>query len=135
MQDFDPMEKRQVNPWTWQDKFGFSQAWRLDGAQALILLAGQSSVSAEGELVGEDDFEAQVRQIFENLRTVLEGCGAGLESIFKVVVYLTDIANLPAYERIVADALPGPKPVGTALQVSALAAPGMMIEVDATAVV
>jgi enamine deaminase RidA (YjgF/YER057c/UK114 family) len=128
------MEKRQVNPWTWQDQYGFSQAWRLDGAQAVILLAGQSAVSAEGELVGEGDFEAQVRKIFDNLRTVLEGCGAGLESIFKVVVYLTDIANLPAYERIVKETLPGPKPAGTALQVSALAAPGMMIEVDATAV-
>ena len=129
------MEKRQVNPWTWQDNFGFSQAWRLDGAQALILLAGQSSVSAEGELVGDGDFEAQVRQIFENLRVVLEDCGAGLESVFKVVVYLTDIANLPDYERIVAETLPGPKPAGTALEVSALAAPGMMIEIDATAVV
>jgi enamine deaminase RidA (YjgF/YER057c/UK114 family) len=134
VQDCNGMEKRQINPWTWQDELGFSQAWRLDGAQTLILLAGQSSVAADGTLVGEGDFEAQARQTFANLRTVLAHCGAQLESIYKLVVYLTNIANLPTYERIVAEVLPGPKPVGTALEVSALATPGMMIEIDATAV-
>jgi 2-iminobutanoate/2-iminopropanoate deaminase len=129
------MQPRQVNPWTWQDELGFSQAWRLEGAQALILLAGQAAVAADGQLVGEGDFEAQVRQIFANLRTVLEASGAGLESIYKLVVYVTDVANLPVYERIAKELLPGPKPAGTALEVSALAAPGMLVEVDATAVV
>jgi enamine deaminase RidA (YjgF/YER057c/UK114 family) len=134
MQHFRGMEKRQVNPWTWQDKLGFSQAWRLDGPQAIVLMAGQSAVAADGTLVGEGDLEAQVRQIFTNLRIVLEASGASLDSIYKLVVYLTDIGNLPTYERIVADVLPGPKPCGTALEVRALAAPGMMVEIDATAV-
>lgn len=128
------MEKRQVNPWTWQDRLGFSHAWVLDGTKKLILLAGQASVSADGELVGEGDFEAQVRQTFANLSTVLEHCGAGLDSIFKLVVYLTDIGNLATYERVVAETLPGPKPAGTAVEVSSLAVPGMLVEVDATAV-
>jgi enamine deaminase RidA (YjgF/YER057c/UK114 family) len=130
-----PMEARQVNPWTWQDELGFSQAWRLDEPRSLILMAGQAAVAADGTLVGEGDFEAQVRQIFANLGTVLEASGAGLDAIYKVVVYLTDIGDLPAYERVVRELLPGPKPCGTALQVVALAVPGMMIEVDATAVV
>jgi 2-iminobutanoate/2-iminopropanoate deaminase len=127
------MERRQVNPWAWQDRLGFSQAWRLDRPQTVILMAGQASVGADGNLVGESDFEAQVRQIFANLRTVLEDAGAGLDAIYKLVVYLTDIRNLPVYERIVADTLPGPKPCGTALEVRALADPGMLVEVDATA--
>jgi 2-iminobutanoate/2-iminopropanoate deaminase len=134
VQDSNGMDKRQINPWTWQDKLGFSQAWRLEGAQTLILLAGQSSVAADGTLVGEGDFEAQTRQVFANLRTVLGDSGAQLESIYKLVVYLTDIANLPTYERIVAEVLPGAKPAATAVEVSSLAAPGMLIEVDATAV-
>ena len=134
MQDSTGMDKRQINPWTWQDKLGFSQAWRLEGAQTLILLAGQSAVAGDGTLVGEGDFEAQARQVFANLRTVLRDSGAQLESIFKLVVYLTNIADLPTYERIVAEVLPGAKPAATAVEVSSLAAPGMMIEVDATAV-
>ena len=65
---------------------------------------------------------------------MLEHAGAGLDAIYKLVVYLTDIRNLQAYERIVFETFPGPKPAGTALEVSALAVPGMLIEVDATAV-
>jgi len=126
---------RQINPWTWQDALGFSQGWRVERPEAIILLAGQAAVAADGSLVGEGDFEAQVRQIFENLRTVLAEGGAGLDSIYKLVVYLTDMANLPIYERLVAELLPGPKPAGTALGVTALASPHMMIEIDATAVV
>ena len=129
------MDKRQVNPWTWQDKFGYSQAWRVDDAAAVIFVAGQGPLSADGELVGAGDFDAQVRQTFENMRAVLEDAGASLESVVKLNVYLTDIATLPEYGRIRAELLPGAAPAGTAVQVGALAIPGMVIEVDAVAVV
>ena len=129
------MEKRQINPWSWQDRLGYSQAWRVDGAGATVFLAGQGPVSAAGELVGEGDFAAQVRQTFANVRTVLEQAGASLESIVKLTVYLTDIGCLREYGRIRAEALPGPPPAGTAVEVTALAVPGMLIEVDAVAVV
>ena len=36
------MEKRQINPWSWQDMYGYSQAWRVDGAEAVVFLAGQA---------------------------------------------------------------------------------------------
>ncbi|HZT44614.1 MAG TPA: RidA family protein [Gaiellaceae bacterium] len=129
------MEKRQVNPWSWQDRFGFSQAWRVDGAQAVVFVAGQGALSPEGELVGDGDFEAQVRQTFANLATVLEQAGASLESVVKLGVYLTDIGALREYGRLRAELMPGPPPASTAVQVGALALPGMMIEVEAFAVV
>ena len=43
------MEKRQINPWSWQDRFGFSQGWRVDDAEAVVFVAGQGAVSADGE--------------------------------------------------------------------------------------
>jgi len=79
-------ERRQVNPWRWQEQFGFSQALRVDGAGWLVFVAGQRSVSAEGELIGEGDFDAQVRQTFENLGTVLEESGASLDAVVKLGV-------------------------------------------------
>src|SRR3954464_14128636 len=97
------MNKKQVNPWAWQDQFGFSQAWRVDGAQSIVFVSGQAPISPEGALVGEGDFEAQTRQVFENLRTVLTDAGASLEAIVKITVYLTDIARLPDLGRIKAD--------------------------------
>lgn len=83
------MDKRQVNPWSWQDQLGFSQAWRVDGPQSIVFLAGQAPISPDGKLVGEEDFEAQARQVFENLRTVLEQSGATFQTIVKLTVYLT----------------------------------------------
>jgi 2-iminobutanoate/2-iminopropanoate deaminase len=129
------MEKRQVNPWSWQDRAGFSQAWRVEGAEAVVFVAGQGPVSADGELVGEGDFEAQARQTLENLRTVLEQAGASFESIVKLTVFLTDIGTLREWGRIRAELMPGPAPASTAVQVGALALPGMTIEVEAIAAV
>ena len=65
------MERRIVNPWTWQDRFGFSQGWTVDEPRSIVFVSGQGPISADGEIVGEKDFEAQTRQVFENLRTVL----------------------------------------------------------------
>ena len=128
------MEKQQVNPWTWQDLAGFSQAWRVDGASTVVFVSGQAPISAEGELVGEGDFEAQVRATFENLGTVLEQAGASFDHVVKLGVFLTDIGRLRDYGRIRAELMPGPPPASTAVQVVALAVPGMMVEVEAFAV-
>ena len=128
------LQRRQINPWSWQERFGYTQAWRVDGADAVVFLAGQGPISAEGELVGEGDFAAQARQTFENIKTVLEQAGAAMDSLVKLTVYLTDIDELRAYGQVRREFIPGPPPAGTAVQVGALAVPGMMIEVDAVAV-
>jgi reactive intermediate/imine deaminase len=129
------MNKRQVNPWTWQDRFGFSQAWRVDEARSVVFVSGQGPISAEGELVGDGDFEAQTRQVFENLQTVLAEAGASLEAVVKVTVFLTDMGTLRDYGRIKAEFIPGEQPASTAVEVTSLALPGMMIEVEAIAAV
>lgn len=127
------MEKTQVNPWSWQDRAGFSQAWRVDGAQTLLFVSGQAPVSAEGQLVGEGDFEAQAEQVFQNLREVLDGAGASFADVVKLTVFLTDIGRLRDYMQVKARYVEGAQPASTALEVSALALPGMMIEVEAIA--
>ncbi|MGN6170247.1 MAG: RidA family protein [Solirubrobacteraceae bacterium] len=128
------MDKQQVNPWTWQDQLGFSQAWRVDGAQTVVFLAGQTPISPQGDLVGKGDFEAQTRQVFENIRSVLEQSGAGFDSIVKLTVYMVDTSRLRDYARVKAEYIPDPQPASTAVGVASLARDGMMIEVEATAV-
>ena len=76
-----------------------------------------------------------MRRTFENLRTVLEEAGASLGSIVQLGVYLTDIGTLRDYGRVRGEFLPGPPPASTAVQVGALAIPGMMVEAEAIAVV
>ena len=129
------MEKTQVNPWPWQDQYGYSQAWRVDGAQSVVFLAGQVPLSADGKLVGEGDFVAQCRQVFENLKTVLEQAGATFENIVKVTVYMTDITNLQRYREIKAEYVTGRQPASTSLEVTNLAFPPLLVEVEAVAVI
>jgi reactive intermediate/imine deaminase len=128
------MEKTQVNPWAWQDQFGYSQAWRVDQAQSVVFLAGQVPISPEGQLVGDGDIEAQCRQVFENLNAVLEQAGATFDDLVKVTVYLLDATNLPVYRRVKAEFVTGRQPASTAIEVKALAFPGLLVEVEAIAV-
>ena len=128
------MGKIQINPWRWQDAYGFSQAWKVDGAHSLIFVSGQASISPEGTVMHQGDFRAQTRLAFENLNTILKEAGASLDDIVKVGVYLIDMGNLPDYGAVQAEFFLGPMPAQTVVQVNSLALPGMMIEVEAVAV-
>ena len=128
------MRKQQVNPWSWQDQRGYSQAWKVDGAQSTVFIAGQVSFSADGALVGEGDFDAQCRQVFENLQAVLTQAGATFADVVKLTVFFTDITNLPHYRRIKEEFVSGDQPASTAIEVKGLATPALLIEIEATAV-
>ena len=128
------MQKTQLNPWSWQDQYGYSQGWKVDQAQSVVFIAGQIALSPDGELVGEGDFEAQCRQVFENIATVLEQAGATFDAVVKVTVYMPDISNLPIYRRVKAEFVTGRQPASTALEVKGLAFPGLLVEVEAVAV-
>ncbi|HLY36156.1 MAG TPA: RidA family protein [Candidatus Limnocylindria bacterium] len=129
------MDRKQINPWTWQDKFGFSQAWRVDGAQSAVYVAGQGPISPEGEVIAPGDFDAQARLTFENLGTVLAQAGASFDAVVKVTAYMTDMSRLRDYARVRDEFVnTDAPPASTAIGVSSLALPGMMIEVDAIAV-
>jgi 2-iminobutanoate/2-iminopropanoate deaminase len=128
------MHKELVNPWEWQNQLGFSQAWRVEGAGAIVFVSGQVAYTSDGKLVGDADFEAQTRQVFENLRTVVEQAGTTLGSIVKLTVFLTDMGNLREYGRIKAEFFTGEQPASTAVGVTALARPELMLEVEALAV-
>lgn len=129
------MTKRAINPWEWQNRAGFSQAWRVEGAGTLVFISGQAPISADGELVGADDFETQCRQVFQNLATVVDEAGATLASIVKLTVFLTDIQSLPEYTRIKGEFFRGEQPASTAVEVAALARPEMLVEVEALAAI
>src|SRR5690348_12592956 len=106
------LTRTQVNPWTWQDKRGFSQAWQLEGARSLIVVSGQVALDADGKPVGTEpaDFEVQARKVFENLSTVLEAGGASLNDIVKLNVFLTDMSKVGDYGRIKAEYIKGSQP-------------------------
>jgi len=128
------MSKTPVNPWTWQDRRGFTQAWRVEAPAAILFVSGQVPLDDDGDLVAPGDFDGQARRTFENLGRVLDEAGGTFGDIVKLTVYLTDMARLPDYGRIRAEYIRGRPPASTAVGVTALAVAGLMIEVEATAV-
>jgi 2-iminobutanoate/2-iminopropanoate deaminase len=129
------VEKQQINPWSWQEKFGFSHAWKVDNAKSVVFVSGQSPVTPDGQVL-QDDFEAQARLTFDNLRTVLDQAGASFRSVVKLTAYFIDITNLEEYTRVRNEFINvDSPPASTVVEVSSLALPGMTIEVEAVAVV
>lgn len=112
------------------EPFLISQAIR---AGALVFLSGQAAISAEGEIVGIGDFDAQAEQAFKNLRAVLEAAGSSLEQVIKVTIFLTDMSNFPKIIHLRERWFTKPYPADTIVEVSSLALPELMIEIEAVA--
>lgn len=101
----------------------------------LLFVSGVVPVDAEGQLVGGDDVVDQARAVFANLAEILVAGGARLTDVVKVTVFLTDIADRPRINPVRQEAFGAVRPASTLVEVSRLAIPGAMIEVEAVAVV
>lgn len=103
---------------------------------SVLVLSGQASIDPDsGALVGVGDFDAQAAQTFANLERVLALGGCGLEDIFKVAIYLTDMTRFPKIMELRQRHFTPPYPADTIVEVSSLALPELMIEIDAMAIV
>lgn len=113
------------------EPFRISQGFRLGD---LVVVSGQASIDEAGQLVGVGDFDAQADQTFRNLDRVLRAGGASLAGVVKVNIFLTDMANFPKIVALRERWFTPPYPADTIVEVSALALPELMIEIEATAV-
>ena len=127
------MEKDNINPWDWQDMFGFSQAWTIENPGTVIEVSGQTSTNKKAEVLHKNDFTAQTRQVFENMRTVLDESGANFEDVVKLQAFITDSKFVEEYGNVQSEFFPGESPAQTLLVVKSLALPELMVEVEATA--
>ncbi|HXF30152.1 MAG TPA: RidA family protein [Solirubrobacterales bacterium] len=109
---------------------GMSQAVRHGD---LVHVSGQVALAPGGELVGEGDIEAQVRQALANLEAALAAAGARVEDTIKVTCFLLDAAHYPAYAAAKAELFGDSAPASTCVVVKGLLDPRMLIEVEAVA--
>jgi enamine deaminase RidA (YjgF/YER057c/UK114 family) len=89
----------------------------------------------DGALVGEGDVYAQARQTIRNIEGALAEAGASLADVVRTRVYLTDIGRWEEAARAHAEAFGKVKPASTLVEVSRLAEPAMLVEIEAVAVV
>jgi enamine deaminase RidA (YjgF/YER057c/UK114 family) len=103
-----------------------------------IFVSGQVAWSRDHRIVGEDDIGAQAEQALANLGHALAAAGAGPADVAQLRVYVVDLSqeDIPKIGRAVAAFFEGVEPpASTWLGVQALVAPGLRIEIEATAVV
>jgi enamine deaminase RidA (YjgF/YER057c/UK114 family) len=115
---------------------GYSHAVKVKNASTLVFVAGQAALDENMKLVGPNDIEAQTRQTFMNIKRSLDAAGVGFKDVVKMVVYLIDIQSHQWPVRNVRSEFidKDHPPVSTMVQVSQLAIPGMMVEIDVIAV-
>jgi 2-iminobutanoate/2-iminopropanoate deaminase len=101
----------------------------------LLYLSGQAAIDEHGTIVGVDDFDAQAEQVFANLARVLELGGSSLDRVVKVTIYLTDMSNFTKIVELRGRHFTPPYPADTIVEVSSLALPELMIEIEAIALV
>jgi enamine deaminase RidA (YjgF/YER057c/UK114 family) len=128
--------QRVINPWTWQDQFGFAQAIEVTGSERALFCAGQTSTDPDGNPLHPGDMRAQVSQALDNLEAVLREAGFDLSQVVRLNTYTTDVdALLGSYDLITSRlAEAGCRPSATLLGVARLAFPEYLVELEATAV-
>ncbi|MFI7388483.1 RidA family protein [Streptomyces sp. NPDC049813] len=112
---------------------GYSHAVAFTGA--MVAVSGQVPMDGGGNLVGREDAEAQVRQVYANLIAALRAAGSGLEHVVKLTVYLTDLDDLDAFRKVRDEYQDTDNPPACSLvRVAGLVHPDFRVEIDALAV-
>lgn len=110
---------------------GYSRAVRV-GSQ--VAVAGTTAGSSEGA-VGGPDAAAQAREIYSRIGKALEQAGATYGDVVRTRVYLTNIADFDAVGAVHGEIFGDIRPVTSVVEVGALAAPDLLVEVEADAIV
>jgi len=100
----------------------------------LAYVSGQLPIAPDGPLPPDASFERQARQVLANVRAAVEGAGSDLSRVLKCTVYVTDIGDWPAFNRLYAETFGEHKPSRAVVPVSPLHY-GYRVEMDAIAAV
>lgn len=129
------MKRQAVNPWEWSTKLGYNQAESVEGVSRQLICAGQTAVDGNGAPQHTGDMRAQIGLSLDNLEAVLEGAGMTLANVVRLGIYVTNTQEALKNFDLLSMRF-GPHQVAppmTLLGVSELAIPGLMFEIEATA--
>jgi len=131
------MEKKFINPPTIATPRGYTHAVTATSGK-MVWISGQVAFNVKGEVVGKGDLRAQTTQVYENLKNALAAAGATTADVVKLNTYVVDFKpeNLAAIREVRSQYFPlDNMPASTLVGVQALAFEGLLIEVEAVAMV
>jgi reactive intermediate/imine deaminase len=127
-------DRRFLSPDTLPRPSGYSHV--VDApAGRVVYISGQVPLDAAGNLVGEGDFAAQVRQVFENLTAALAAAEASWSDVVKLDYFVRDVGEVAAL-RVIRDEYVNTEqpPASTLVEVSRLFRDDVLVEIQAVAV-
>ncbi len=132
------MAKKHINPPGISTPTGYTHVVVAGGGRT-VYISGQVALNERGEVVGEGDLGAQLRQVYENLKVALAGAGATFADVVKQTTFVVNFdaaRDRPVIGQVRALYLPSTNPpASTLVGVQALANPSLLVEVEAVAVV
>ena len=115
-----------------EDKVGYSRAVRIGN---MVFVGGTTTTTPEGVVEAEGDAYLQTKIILQKIEQALIKAGAKLSQVYRVRIYVTDIARSQEYMQAYAEFFKNIKPVTILAEVSALARPAHLVEIEAEAMI
>jgi enamine deaminase RidA (YjgF/YER057c/UK114 family) len=116
------------------DPATYSQGIKVNQAQTILFLSGQVAYMPDGGVAYRGDFKAQARGAYEAIKALVEAQGGTMANIVKITTYVTDMMYRVDLAPIREEFFGRKGPASTLIEISSLAHPDWMIEIEAIAV-
>ena len=117
------------------DPATYSQGIKVTQAQTILFLSGQVAYTPEGGVAYRGDFKAQARGAYKAIKALVEARGGTMANVIKITTYVTDMHYRADLAPIREEFFGKKGPASTLIEISALAHPDWMIEIEAIAVI
>jgi enamine deaminase RidA (YjgF/YER057c/UK114 family) len=124
---------KRINPETLAAPTGYTHVVEVTSPVRTVYVAGQVAFNERREVVGVGDMAAQTEQVYRNLEAALLAAGASFKDVVKMTTYITDMSQAQAARAVRARYFGETLPVSTLVEVTALAHPDLMIEIEVVA--
>ena len=116
----------------WEPKVAYCRAKRVGHT---VVVSGTVAVDEQGAVVAPGDMYAQTAYAIRKIERALKELGAGLRDVVRTRTFVTDLGLFEEFARAHREAFEGIDPAATCVQISALVAPGLVVEIEADAIV